>query len=163
MRTFTALAKELSTDPGSKDKGGLYENLPTGNSGMVAEFENAAKALGAGQTSGPVKSSFGFHIIRVDSITRREYRPSTRSRKIWKQGLAMENQRTAFEAWFEEIKKQYADKIEYAEEFKTPTTATTATTSDHGDASPADAVAYHYRVITGASKLAPLFVCRSND
>lgn len=140
---FAALAKELSTDPGSKDKGGLYENLPTENSGMVAEFENAAKALGAGQTSGPVKSSFGYHIIRVDSITPAGVQTFDEAKEDLKQGLAMENQRTAFEAWFEEIKKQYADKIEYAEEFKptpttptTPATATTATTATQAQPTP---------------------------
>lgn len=62
---FAALAKEFSEDPGSKDKGGLYENTPTGQ--MVPEFEQAALALEPGQISpNLVESKFGYHIIKLE-------------------------------------------------------------------------------------------------
>ncbi|MFA6000899.1 MAG: peptidyl-prolyl cis-trans isomerase [Thermoleophilia bacterium] len=113
---FSALAKQVSTDPGSKDKGGDLGDFPTENSGMVPEFENAAKTLGAGQTSEPVKSSYGYHIIRVDSITPPGMQPFEEVKDQLKQGLMDSGQH--FEAWFDEIKRQYADKIIYAEEYK---------------------------------------------
>jgi foldase protein PrsA len=61
---FAAVAKELSLDPGSKETGGELGNFKRGM--MVQEFEDAAFALEIGQVSEPVKSQFGYHIIKVN-------------------------------------------------------------------------------------------------
>lgn len=120
---FAALAKQVSTDPGSKDKGGELGDVPTTNSGFVPEFEQAMAALAVNQISAPVKSSFGFHIIQVTAITPPGQQTFDEVKEDLKQGLAMENQRTAFEAWFEGIKGNY--DVTYADEFKPePTTPT---------------------------------------
>jgi hypothetical protein len=63
---FAALAKEFSDDPGSKEKGGLYENVVEGG-GFDKSFESAALALQPGQfTQELVPTQFGFHIIKLE-------------------------------------------------------------------------------------------------
>ena len=61
---FAAIAKEKSKDPGSKDTGGDLGFFTKDQ--MVPEFAEAAFKLDKGQISDPVKSQFGWHVIRVD-------------------------------------------------------------------------------------------------
>ncbi|GIU81972.1 MAG: hypothetical protein KatS3mg006_1036 [Pyrinomonadaceae bacterium] len=64
---FAELAKQFSEDPGSKDKGGLYENIRKG--AFVPEFESAALSLEPGQVAPQVvETQFGYHIIKLEKI-----------------------------------------------------------------------------------------------
>ena len=62
---FEALAKKYSDDPGSKDNGGLYADADP--SGWVPEFGAAARTQPAGKVGAPVKTQFGYHLIKVES------------------------------------------------------------------------------------------------
>lgn len=64
---FAALAKEYSDDTSNKDKGGEISEQTFGS--LDEGYVNGAKVLQVGQISGPVKSSFGYHIIKLNSIS----------------------------------------------------------------------------------------------
>ena len=64
-KSFDVVAKTYSIDPGSASNGGDLGEFPRGV--MVKEFENAAFALkNPGDVSEPVKSQFGWHIIKLE-------------------------------------------------------------------------------------------------
>jgi len=64
---FEDLAKKASKDPGSGANGGDLDWAAAGS--YVPEFSDAMVKLSKGQmTDAPVKSQFGFHIIRVDDV-----------------------------------------------------------------------------------------------
>jgi len=64
---FEDLAKKNSKDPGSGANGGDLDWASAGS--YVAEFSNAMVKLGKGEMAdAPVKSQFGWHIIRVDDV-----------------------------------------------------------------------------------------------
>ncbi len=133
---FAALAKQYSTDTGSKDKGGVVgdvskEGVTSDGNSLVPEFVTAMNALAAGQISAPVKSQFGYHIIQVTAINPAGQQTFEQAKANLEQGLALQNARDAFDAWLENAKKNYT--IEYADEFNptstAPTTGATATTA----------------------------------
>ena len=108
--SFAALAAELSTDSSNKDQGGDLGWFPRG--AMVSEFEQAAFQLQPGQTSGPVKTSFGVHLIRVDERdAARELDPQQLQRA----------RSDAFGKWLEKARDEHtidrfvdADKVAWA-------------------------------------------------
>jgi len=112
---FEDLAKKYSADPGSAAKGG---ELPPFSSGrMVQEFEDAAFALkNNGDVSEPIKTSFGWHIIK-----RLDYKPipsfneakNNLKTKIGKDERATLGQ----QAVINRIKKQYGFK-EFSDKIK---------------------------------------------
>jgi foldase protein PrsA len=77
---FVTLSKEYSEDPGSKDKGGKFENINI--SQLSPEFKKAAAELPLNQVSDPVETTYGYHVIKVESRkskTMDEVKPNLRS------------------------------------------------------------------------------------
>ncbi|AZN39510.1 peptidylprolyl isomerase [Paenibacillus albus] len=99
---FAKLAKEKSLDTGSKEAGGDLGYF--GKGVMVAEFEKAAFALKTGELGGPVKTEFGYHIIKVfdhkaaKAATFAEYQAEIKEQLIRQKVSA----RSA--SWLEELK-----------------------------------------------------------
>lgn len=62
---WTKLAKEYSDDPGSKDSGGLYDKKQAKE--WVAEFKDAANKQEIGKIGSPVKTEYGYHVMKVEA------------------------------------------------------------------------------------------------
>jgi peptidyl-prolyl cis-trans isomerase C len=62
---FAATAKTESDDTGSAVKGGALGSFPRGQ--MVPQFDQAVFSVTVGQVSEPVKTQFGYHIIKVEA------------------------------------------------------------------------------------------------
>ena len=102
---FAELAKKYSTDPTTKDKGGDLGYFTKGK--MEKEFENAAFSLKVGEISNPVKTQYGYHIIKV--VDKKEGKEANyeESKDEIKEKLFEEKLPDAYQSWIEEKMKEY--------------------------------------------------------
>jgi foldase protein PrsA len=68
---FSKLAKEYSDDPGSKEQGGLVEGL---SDEFVPEFAKAARTLPLNKLSDPIKTDYGYHVMKVSERKKLPYK-----------------------------------------------------------------------------------------
>jgi parvulin-like peptidyl-prolyl isomerase len=123
---FAALANENSDDPGSAKRGG---DLGFFNKGMmVPEFEQAAFSTKPGEISKPIKTPFGYHIIKVEE--HREAKPPTfeQAKDRVAQQLKAQQEKKLVDDKIAELKKSSQLKI-YLE--AKPVTATTPAAAAH--------------------------------
>ncbi len=71
--SFADLAKEFSEDPGSGKRGGDLGYF--GRKAMVPEFDEVVFSLKVGELSDPVKTAFGYHLIKLDDIKEAHTKP----------------------------------------------------------------------------------------
>ncbi len=107
------VAKQYSTDTGSKNNGGSLGNFPKGR--MVKAFEDAAFALKVDQISQPVKTQFGYHIIEVTKKTPASKQTLDQAKATIEQQLKYQKQSTAWEDWLK--KAMAAAGVAYAAGF----------------------------------------------
>ncbi|RYI25964.1 foldase [Bacillus infantis] len=105
---FADLAKEYSTDASNAESGGELGYFGKGE--MEAAFEEAAFALKANEISGPVKTDYGYHIIKVEDKKEAKEAVFEDSKEAAKKALFDERMQTEYYNWLEEKKEEY--KIE---------------------------------------------------
>jgi peptidyl-prolyl cis-trans isomerase C len=113
---FAKLAKEYSQDPGSAEKGGDLGCLGKGET--VPEFEQAAFGAKQGEIVGPVKTEFGYHILKVTDVKTEQARSLQEVESQIRSQLATEKQSEAFNKWIEEQKKER--DVKYLKGYKPP-------------------------------------------
>ncbi len=105
---FAEMAKEYSTDTSNNEKGGELGFFAKG--AMVPEFENAAFSLEIGKISEPIKTQFGYHIIKVEEKKPAKVATYEDSKTKVKEALVNEKLPTVYQTWIAEKIKEY--KIE---------------------------------------------------
>lgn len=105
---FAGLAKEYTEDPGSKDNGGLYENIAHGD--MVKPFEDAVFSVPVGEISDVVETEYGYHIIKVLS-REKETRPFEEVRSEIEEKIKQDRKAGTFEKHLIDLKQQYGFDI----------------------------------------------------
>ena len=101
-QSFEQLARQYSQD-GSAAQGGNLGWIREGET--VAPFEAAVKALKPGQVSQPVKSQFGWHIIRLVEVQRADT-PEARAFNGMRQALSQERAAQAMEETLRQLHQQ---------------------------------------------------------
>jgi peptidyl-prolyl cis-trans isomerase C len=98
---FEDVAKVASQDTFTAQKGGDLDYL--GREQMIPEFAKAAFALKPGEVSGPVKTPFGFHIIKL--VDRKKGQPLAfeQVKDQLKRRLLEQRQGDRFQAWLKEL------------------------------------------------------------
>jgi peptidyl-prolyl cis-trans isomerase C len=99
--SFDELAKKYSQDSASAPKGGDLGSLSREQ--MLPEFARAAFSLKPGEVSGPVKTPFGFHIIKL--VERKKGQPLTfdQVKGQLQRRLLEERQSQRFQAWMKDL------------------------------------------------------------
>jgi foldase protein PrsA len=112
---FAKLAAEYSTDTETADNGGSLGYFGKGN--MVDEFEDVAFDLDIGKVSDPVKSDYGYHIIKVTGKKEAKKANLEDSKEEIKETLLSERLQEEYPAWLAEVKKDHeiTNKIEGSE------------------------------------------------
>lgn len=100
---FTKLAKELSEEPGASESGGDLGFFPKDR--MVPEFADAAFAQKVGDISKPVKTQFGWHVIKVTDKKAAGTVPFDQVKEQVVSYLKSNNQREAVQAVLNKLKE----------------------------------------------------------
>ena len=103
--SFSDLAQQYSEDPGSRATGGNLGYFGRGQ--MVKEFEEAAFATAVGETSKPIQTSFGWHLIHVIDKKSPEKLPLEQVNKQIEAKLRAEKNEKALQNLLEELKGKY--------------------------------------------------------
>ena len=103
-KTFEDAAKEFSTCPSKAQGGDLGE---FGKGQMVKEFEDAAFAAEVGAVVGPVKTQFGYHLIKVEKKSEASVMPFAEVGERIRANLLQRKQSAVYTEKVAELRKKY--------------------------------------------------------
>ena len=103
---FGAVARQVSDDPGSKANGGDLGFFAHGR--MVKEFEDAAFSATPGRLVGPIKSPFGYHLLKVTGRRPAGVQPFAEVREQIRGRLGFEKARQLAEAKARDLARRLA-------------------------------------------------------
>jgi len=125
--SFAVLAKKYSKDPGSASKGG---KLTIQQGQTVPQFDKVAFSLKTGQTSPPVHTQYGWHIIQaLTAITPAKTTPLSTVEASIRAQLLQTKKTNLMTSWVNGVKKDYTKKIAYQAGYAPASTSTSTSTT----------------------------------
>ncbi len=119
---FAALAREFSQDDSTKKLGG---KLPVTKGSTVPSFDKAAFNLEPGEVSKPVKTTFGWHVIKADGPVKPEQAtPFEDVKDSIREQLLRDEKQKRLDEWLKEVEQKYESATVYAAGFEPPPTET---------------------------------------
>ena len=109
-QSWKSVAKQYSTDPATKDKGGLLVGVTRGQEDQA--LEAAAFSASAQQLKGPVKGQFGYYVFKVTSIHKATQVPYARATKAIRLLMQQKGQADAQSAVDSYAQKKFRNKTE---------------------------------------------------
>ena len=124
---FASLAKKYSKDPSSAKVGG---KLTITKGETVPQFDKVAFTLKTGETSPPVHTQYGWHIIQaLTKISPAKTTPLSSVRQNIESTLLQQKKSAALNTWLAQLKKDFNGKISYAVGYTPSATSTTNATT----------------------------------
>ncbi len=124
---FAKLAKQYSKDPSSAKVGG---KLTITKGETVPQFDKVAFSLKTGQTSPPVHTQYGWHIIQaLSDVKPAKTTPLASVRQSIESTLLQTKKSSTMNRWLSGVKKEYDKKVTYAAGYTPSATTTTSSTT----------------------------------
>jgi parvulin-like peptidyl-prolyl isomerase len=134
---FAKLARQNSDDDSSAKIGG---RIPVTKGSTVPPFDKVAFDLETGTYSEPVKTTFGWHLIKADSDVKEEtVQPLAKVKKGIEDQLLQQKKNEELERWLKDVEKKYENATVYAAGFQPPKAETDTTgtgVTETGETSP---------------------------
>jgi foldase protein PrsA len=132
-QSWNAVAKKYSTDPATKNKGGVMANVSQGTTDQA--LEKAAFSAKVNKLVGPVKGQFGYYVVEVTKITPGTHKSLAQEQAVIRQTLTGLQQQTAQSTVDNTAKKHWLSKttcrgsysMADCSGYKAPKTSTSAT------------------------------------
>lgn len=106
-KTFEDAAKEFSTCPSGARGGDLGQ---FGKGQMVKEFEDVAFAAEIGEVKGPVKTQFGYHLIKVENKSEETVASFDEVKEVIRRNLVQQKQNAKYMEQVNVLKEKYLEK-----------------------------------------------------
>jgi parvulin-like peptidyl-prolyl isomerase len=124
---FGKLAKKYSKDPGSAANGG---KLTVSKGQTVPEFDKEAFKLKTNETSPPIHTQYGWHIIQALSpVKAAKQTPLKDVKDSIKQQLLQTKKTDAMNKWVDTMKKDFSKKVRYQAGYEPTATTTTGSST----------------------------------
>ena len=132
-QSWNAVAKKYSTDPATKNKGGVMTNVSSGTTDQA--LEKAAFSSSVSKIIGPVKGQFGYYVVEVTKITPGTHKSLAQESALIRQTLVGLQQQTAQttvdntakKAWLSQTTCRSGYSMADCSGYKAPKTSTSAT------------------------------------